>query len=236
MIVCVADQDAAREVLGFAADALQGRALVNITSGTPAQGREIAELAASHGAAALDGVALAVPRTVGTADAALLYAGSEAAFTEHRAVLERLGAATFVGADPGLAAVYDMALLCGMYGTFAGFFHGVAMGGAEGVDVVRIAGPMADWIRATSARLPELAARIDAAGRTGTGHAAGHTADASSLDISSWGLTHILDTAAGQGLDPGLLAPLRDFIDRQIAAGHGSDGLSRVIDSVRRTA
>src|SRR5687768_17444861 len=61
VVVCVLDYDVVREVLGPAWGALSGKAVINLTNGTPQQAREMAEWVAAQGADYLDGGIMATP-------------------------------------------------------------------------------------------------------------------------------------------------------------------------------
>jgi 3-hydroxyisobutyrate dehydrogenase-like beta-hydroxyacid dehydrogenase len=107
VIACVLDDVALRGVLDPVAGELNGRALVNLTSGTPEQARALAAWADQHGIDHLDGKILAFPSTIGGPEAFLLYSGAQDVFTAHEPTLAALGSATYLGADPGLASLYD---------------------------------------------------------------------------------------------------------------------------------
>jgi 3-hydroxyisobutyrate dehydrogenase-like beta-hydroxyacid dehydrogenase len=98
-VICVLDYAASGSVIDHAASALSGRALVNLTNGTPAQARAAAERVAGLGGAYLDGGIMATPPMIGGKDALILYSGSKAAFHAHAAALEGLGAANYLGVD-----------------------------------------------------------------------------------------------------------------------------------------
>ncbi|MGP4114895.1 NAD(P)-dependent oxidoreductase [Streptomyces sp. 4N509B] len=227
VIVCVLDHDAAHAAVTRAVDArpdaFAGRALVNITSGTPETARSMADWAADHGAAYLDGAVYAVPQTIGTPEAFVLYSGSRAVFDAHHETLDAaLGGGVFVGEDPTLASVQDMAVLSAMYGMFAGFFHGVALARTEGVPAAEIARPMVRWLVEAARTLPSFAEEIDAGD---------YATETSSLDINRWGLDAILTASRARGVDDRLLAPLLDLFERQVAEGHGGASLTRAIES-----
>jgi 3-hydroxyisobutyrate dehydrogenase-like beta-hydroxyacid dehydrogenase len=61
VVACLLVYDAVYEAFEPAKDALAGRTLVNLTNGTPAQAREMAQWAGSRGADYLDGGIMAVP-------------------------------------------------------------------------------------------------------------------------------------------------------------------------------
>ena len=49
------------------------------------------------------------------------------------------GAQIYKGPDAGMASMVDLATLSGMYQMFAGFFHGAAMVGSEGMSAATFA-------------------------------------------------------------------------------------------------
>ncbi|MFC9968061.1 NAD(P)-dependent oxidoreductase [Nocardia ignorata] len=121
VILCVLDDAAVREHVEPAAEQLRGRVLVNLTTTTPEQGRSLGRWAEANGVELIDGGIMAVPSMIGGPAAFLLYSGSTAAFDRFRHVLDLFGRAEWVGTDYGAAAMYDLAILGGMYSMFAGF-------------------------------------------------------------------------------------------------------------------
>ncbi|MER6995227.1 NAD(P)-binding domain-containing protein [Streptomyces sp. NPDC000410] len=224
VVVVVLDQDVARELLTPAADALKGKALLNVTSGIPESVRELADWVTGHGAAYLAGAVYAVPQTVGTDEAFVLLSGSRETYDSYLPQLRLLGDPVYVGEAAELASVYDVALLSGMYGMFAGFFQAVALGGSAGIEAARITGLLVRWLKEATPILPAFAEEIDAGN---------YATETSNLDINATGLAHILTATRQQGVGTELLAPLQALFDQQIAAGHGGDSLSRTIESLR---
>ncbi|MEI5098217.1 NAD(P)-binding domain-containing protein [Streptomyces sp. PmtG] len=161
-LVCLLDYDAVDSILRPAAGALDGRTLVNLTNGTPVQARETEAWAVGQGAAYLDGGIMAIPTTVATPQAFVLYSGQKAHFETHKETLSALGAATYLGADAGIAALYDLALLSAMNVMFDGFFHSVAMatshkeGSAAGFTELLV-----PWLTNMARVMPAFAADID---------------------------------------------------------------------------
>ncbi|QKW51001.1 NAD(P)-dependent oxidoreductase [Streptomyces buecherae] len=224
VIVCVLDYAVVRELLTPAADVLAGRVLLNVTSGTPEQVGDIAPWVAAQGASYLDGAVYAVPQTIGTPSAFVLYSGSPAAFTAHRERLELFGSARFTGERPETAAGYDTAILSGMYGMFAGFFHAVALAETYGITAADLTDPLVRWLRDAAAALPGFATEIDAGA---------YATETSNLDINAAGLASILSASQAQGVPTDLLAPLQSLFTDQLTRGHGADSLARAIESVR---
>lgn len=224
VIVCVLDHDAVRQVLDPAAGALAGRVVVNLTSGTPQSARELAAWATEQGAVYLSGAVYGVPETIGTPETFVLYSGPSDAFDAHGALLEPLGEGTFVGTDAGLASVYDIALLSGMYGMFAGFFQAVALAGSAGIKAEEITELLLRWLTGAAGALPGFAREIDSGD---------YATDTSNLSINATGLAHILTASRAQGVSTDLLAPLLALFRRQVDQGHAAASMSRAIESLR---
>ncbi|MFD3513750.1 NAD(P)-dependent oxidoreductase [Streptomyces sp. NPDC058657] len=226
VIINVLDDKAALTVLTPAASALAGKTLLNLTTSTPDGTRKLAALAAEHGAQYLDGAVYAVPQTLGKPESFVLYSGSATAFEAVRPQLELLGTAEFVGTDPSLTPVHDLALLSGMYGMFAGFFQAVALAETAGIKAEDITGHLIRWLGSAAAALPGFAAEIDSGDYDAT--------DVSNISINAVGLANILSATRARGIGTELLDPLETALRQQLEAGHGAASLSRTIESVRK--
>ncbi|MFI6284026.1 NAD(P)-dependent oxidoreductase [Streptomyces sp. NPDC051018] len=224
VVVALLDTDTVRDTLAPAGPALAGRTLVNITTSAPGPARELAAWAAGHGADHLEGAVYAVPQTIGTPEAFVLYSGSRAAFDTYRDQLDLLGASVFTGGDAGLGSVYDMAILSGMYGMFSGFFQAVALAGTEQIKAADLTVHLVAWLKAVADALPGFAAEIDSGD---------YATVTSNLEMNAAGLGGILSATVAQGIGTELLSPLRTLLDDQVAQGHGAASLSRAIESLR---
>ncbi|QJW38074.1 NAD(P)-dependent oxidoreductase [Cellulosimicrobium protaetiae] len=223
VVAVLLDHASVHQTLDPVADALAGRTLVNLVTTTPEESRELAAWAGSHGVTYLDGGIMAVPGMIGGPGAEVLYSGSRAAFDAARPVLDTWGESTWFGEDPGLAPLYDLALLAGMYAMFAGFFHGVAMVGTAGVSAGDFARRAAPWLAAMTAELADYADVIDRRDYDAPGQ--------QSLEFSD--LSDMVRASEEAGLAPGVVAAVQTLIRRQVEAGHGRDGFARVVESIR---
>ncbi|MEU5405296.1 NAD(P)-dependent oxidoreductase [Nocardia asteroides] len=161
VILCLLDDAAVREHLEPAADRLRGRTVVNLTTTTPEQARALGRWARDNDIQLVDGGIMAVPSMIGGPAAFVLYSGVTAAFDRFRPVLELFGRAEFVGADFGAAAMYDVAILGGMYSMFAGFRQGGAMVRTTGGSAAQLATLMAPFLQAMTTMLAQYAPGID---------------------------------------------------------------------------
>jgi 3-hydroxyisobutyrate dehydrogenase-like beta-hydroxyacid dehydrogenase len=222
LVVCVVDYTAVLDLLDPHADRLGGRVLVNLTNGTPAQARRLAAWAMAQGAEYLDGGIMAVPAMIGQAVAQLLYSGSQEAFVAHRDTLSHLGTSSYLGNDPGLASLYDLALLSGMYGLFGGFLHAVALVGTERVTATAFLRLLLPWLSGMLEALPALATQIDRGDYT-------HEV-ASNLVMQAIAVANIIDASTAQGIRNYLVAPLQALVNpapaRRDGAHHAREPLA----------
>lgn len=227
VIACLFDHASVHGVLDPAVGLLTGRSLVNLTSTEPDAARELAEWAAAHGIAYLDGGIMAVPPTIGRPGSALLYSGSREVFDEHRTVLELLGNAEYFGADAGIASSVDFALPAAMYVMVAGYYHGAAMVRGIGMSAEDFGKRAADWLAAMLPALPVAGARID------TGD---YSEVLQPLTFTKTALDAIVSASRGAGVDLDIIGPVRDLVDRQVAAGHGAESSERIFESLNPPA
>ena len=225
VIACLLDHDSVHEVLDPLADRLAGRSLLNLTTTTPRQARALATWAAGHGVAYLDGGIMAVPEMIGGPGSAVFYSGDRGVFDSHRATLDVWGESTWFGPDAGMASQYDLAILSGMYTLFAGFLHGAAMVGTEGVPATEFAARAAPFLAAMTGALAGFAEVIDGGDYSVAGQ--------QSLEFSDLG--DLLQASTDQGVSTEVIAPVQALIRRQIAAGHGKDGFARIYEEIRST-
>lgn len=224
-VVCVRDAVAVRELLEPMADRLAGRAVVNLTSSTPEDARSIAEWADRHRVRYVDGAIMVPVPLVGGPDGQVLYSGSAEVFEQHRDTLLALGGdAEFLGADPGLASLYDLAMLDVFFAGMASFLHASAVMGADGVPA-RSFLPYASRVMAILPATMEGLARDVDQGR--------YPGDEDTLDMNDAALEHIVVASRSRGVDPGLPALVRALTRGAIAEGRGSEGFSAVVEQLR---
>ena len=131
--------------------------------------------------------------------------------------------AEYFGDDAGMASLYDLALLAGMYVMFAGFFHGAAMVGAAGVTAKEFATRAIPWLQVTAGALTDFAAIVDGGDYSLPGQ--------QSLEFSD--ISDIVAASRDQGIGTELVGVVQRLIHRQIDAGHGGDRFARIIESIK---
>ncbi|MFI6422043.1 NAD(P)-dependent oxidoreductase [Streptomyces sp. NPDC050842] len=213
-IVCLTDYDAMYELFDANDVPLDGTTLINLTSGSSGQAREAAEWAARRGARYLDGAIMAIPSGIGTAEAVILHSGPQEVFEAHEPTLEALGTVTHLGADHGLASLYDVAGLTMMWSVLNAWLQGTALLRTAGVDAAtyapfarQIAAGVADW-------LPGYAEQIDKGS---------FPAEVSALETDARAMDHLVEESETLGVNAELPKLIKAMADRAIAAGHGGE-------------
>ncbi|SDM66729.1 NAD(P)-dependent oxidoreductase [Ensifer sp. YR511] len=138
LIVCLSDYAATSIVLdeAHATDLIEGKTLVQLTSGTPKQARNLGQWVEARGGSYLDGAISAWPDQIGGPDASIVIAGRESVLTPIAQILKLLAPnLSHVGTDIGRAKILFNAALSYFAAHWIGFSHGAAMYGAEGMDV-----------------------------------------------------------------------------------------------------
>ncbi|MFI2504797.1 NAD(P)-dependent oxidoreductase [Streptomyces sp. NPDC018972] len=228
VVACLLDDASVGEALEDAD--LTGRDLVNLTTGTPEDGRTRAAWAEARGARFLDGGIMAVPPMIGAPEsgAYVFYSGSGALFEEHRDTLAVPADARYVGADPGFAALYDVALLSGMSGLFAGITHAFALIRREDIAPGDFAPLLASWLTAMTQSVHQTAERLESGDYT--------KGIVSNLAMQSAANATLLRTAEEQGVSAELLTPYMELMARHVADGHGDQDGAGLIDALVRAA
>jgi len=207
---------------------LEGKTLVQMTSGSPADARTMQAWARMQGMHYLDGAILGYPNAVGTAQAVLFYAGDEARFERYRATLGLLGGLTqFVGESIGAAATLDCAVLEYYYGATLAMLHGAALCDSEQF-------PLKDFFQTVKAVAPLLAATADSA-RTMIDRESYLGADCA-LDTHVAALRHIQRMSHDNEVDPRLPDTLMAAYKKAVAAGHGDAEIAATFEILRKSA
>ncbi len=230
VVVCVSTYDVVHDVIGALGDALHGKTLVNLTSGSSAQARQTAEWAERNGAAYLDGAIMITPPGIGAETSVLFYAGDRAVFDAHEPVLKLLGGGTtHLGTDHGKPALFDVSLLGLMWGALNSFLHGVAIVETGGVKALEFLPWAHMWLDAIKIFTADYAAQIDA----GDGKFPAHDA---TLETHLGALKHLVEESEALGVDTELPKYSEALMERVIAQGHARNSYASVVQAYRRPA
>ncbi|MEU4342135.1 NAD(P)-binding domain-containing protein [Nocardia sp. NPDC023852] len=224
VVICLTTYEVVHTILDPLSGILSGRVIANLTSGSSEQARATAVWAEERSAEYLDGAIMTVPAGIGRADAVLFYSGSETAFITHEPSLRLLGGhTTYVGADPGLAVLYDVALLGVMWGTLNSFIHGAALLKSANIDTMAFLPWATGWVDAVKTFAADYAAQIDA----GDG---AYPANDAKLSTHFASMEHLLHESRAQGINTELPAFAHDLAERVIAKGYADNSYAAMIE------
>ncbi|MFS8542425.1 MAG: NAD(P)-binding domain-containing protein [Limnochordales bacterium] len=228
VVACVSTFDVADTLFRQVRDELAGKTLVNLTTSTPGEARRTAAWAAEAGIQYLSGTVMATPPLVGRPETLIFYGGPEAAFARTRPLLEAFGGrAVYLGTDPGMPALYDLALLTVLYGAWYSWLHAHALVQAAGVAAAQFQPYVAEWLEhviAPSLTDPAEAARLEQRD---------YRTDESNLAINQAAIDLIMRTSLEAGVSPEWLAPIHRLATQMVADGFGGDSFTRVFDGIR---
>lgn len=225
LVLCLTDYAAVETTLADVGAAIAGKTVVNLTNGRPDEVRAIAARLDGLGARYLDSGIMATPPMIGTPHAFVLYSGDSAAFRDAEEQLAAFGQSHYLGEDPVLAAVSDLALLSAMYGLFGGYLHATALAGSVGFTAKQFLPLVEPWLAAMMTALPDYAERIDSGD---------HARDVmSNLQMQSVAITNIVAASRSLGIDPAFMEPIERLAKKRLAAGFGSDEASGLIEAMR---
>ncbi|NBM16047.1 NAD(P)-binding domain-containing protein [Streptomyces sp. GC420] len=227
VVVCLSDDDAVHAVLDPVAGELKGRVVANLSSGSSDQARANAAWAEERGFGYLDGAIMTVPAGVGAPDSVFFYAGPKEAYDRHGPALELLGGGTtYLGEDPALASLYDVALLGVMWGTLNSFLHGAALLAAADVRTTDFLPWATQWVDAVKTFAADYAGQIDA----GDGKYPAHDA---TLEVHSGAVGHLLRESEIQGVDTRLPRFAEGLMRRAVARGFGQNSYAGMFELFR---
>ena len=222
VLTCVDDYRATKEMLeGSAAGGeLAGRTLVQVSTGTPQEAREAAAWVGGHAGAYVDGAILCGPKSIGGADALLLFGGPEPAYRLCEPVLRCLGGQVrYLGENVGAPAALDLGWLCQRFGLFLGVAHGARICEAEGVGVDLYASMFPEGDRA---RLLAEVIYADAYHHP-------------SATLAVW--YHALERIQAHAREAGISGEVPEFVAgmfrRAIAAGLGEEDVAALVKVLR---
>lgn len=138
-IVCVSHYDATSKILADnkTAAALKGRVLVQLSTGTPKEARDLEAWVQQNEGVCLNGDILAWPNQIGGEGTTILISGATDTFRQHEALLRLLaGNLTYLGEPAGSSAALFAAVLSYLGGSWIGFCHGALILEKEGLSVV----------------------------------------------------------------------------------------------------
>jgi len=223
IIVCVLDYKTSENILHDVS--LRDKVLIQLSTGTPQDARTAETWAHDKGAAYLDGAILATPKQMGKPDTPIFLSGSEQAYQQSEPALKALaGSLLYMGAAPGAAAAWDLALLSSMFGMMTGFFHGARIIEQEGMRVdalgamvAQIAPVLGQMVKSTSEDIQKE----------------DYSNPESSLEICRLTFELLIRQAKEAGINAEIPAFELQLFNKGRDAGYGNDKLGALIKTLR---
>jgi 3-hydroxyisobutyrate dehydrogenase-like beta-hydroxyacid dehydrogenase len=125
-ITCIASHDQTIALLDKFAASLQGKTIIELSTGGATEAEALAKLLSENGAAWLIGIINAYPTAIGKSETVLTMVGAADVWETWKPVINTLGgSSTHVGAEAGMLA----ALFAALFTTRQGFMFGMIYGG-----------------------------------------------------------------------------------------------------------
>lgn len=205
---------------------LAGRVLVNLSSDSPERLREASQWVAERGGTLVTAGIMVPPPGIGQPGAYAFYAGPPEALEAHRSTLEVLGRVDHVGTDPGLAMLYYQAMLNIFWTTLISYFYSASLiGNAEALRPY-VATLLTDLAAdGPMGFLRIVTKEIDAGEYPGAEN---------NLHMQAVGAEHVVQAFTEAGLDVTVPGAMAELFARADAAGFGADGLTALVEMIRK--
>lgn len=228
-VICVSDYKAADKIIRTedVVKVLSGRTLVQLSTGTPKEARELDAWAQQHGATCLNGDILAWPRQIGTDEATISICGNEQHLKHHESVLRALGNLNYLGSEPGLSAVLFAAVMAYLAGSWIGFVHGALISENEGYSPEKYG----ELIHSIS---PMLALESRHMGRVIEQNS--FSDPESTVDTTGHDLHLLVQHSEEAGISNELPKFAADLFQRAIDAGYGKEEHAAIIKVLRKVS
>ena len=226
VIVCISDYQTTEELFGRAdaTSLLDGRTVVQLSTGTPKEAKQSEAWFNGFGASYLDGAILCWPRDIGTPSGLILVAGQEPVFEACQTDLQHLAAdLRYLGPNIAAPSALDLAWLSRLMGVIFGSIHGALLCESEGV-------PVSEF----TALLPANDRAVPLTQAINDGTFAEVSKGGATLDVAASVLARLRQQAEDAGINSELPDLLCDLAQRAQAAGYGSEESAAIIKVLRQ--
>lgn len=226
IVVCVSTYDVVRVLLEPLGCELSDRVVVNLTSGTPEEARGMSSWAEQSGVRYLDGAVMGVPQMIGLPETLVFYSGPTGLFTEQQPLLTVMGGeAVHLGADTGVAMIYDLAMLDLLWSSLTGYVQAQALVATTGAPAEAFLPLAKGWMeQVVMPAISQSAGEIDSGS---------YVTEVSSLDVNKAAIGHLVGTCEELGIDAGMPTFVQKLIEQRTSEGHGDHSLASLIEALR---
>jgi 3-hydroxyisobutyrate dehydrogenase-like beta-hydroxyacid dehydrogenase len=213
VVVSVSDYSSTRQLLRQPdiETALRGKIVVQLSSGTPKEAREMDSWARRCGIAYIDGAILGSPQWIGTPACTIFYSGPDEVFNRAKPVLMVFGDRTlFVGHEIGQASAFDVAVLTFGIGAMLGFLQGQVVWEGENLPAGGFVETIKRMMPTMESVFTDMSRRISSKNYTG---------DQASLEAYSVVSKQLVSWCQDRGSDHSLPDDYVNLMERAIQAG-----------------
>ncbi len=195
--------------------ALRGKIVVQLSSGTPQDAREMDSWARRCGISYLDGAILGSPAKVGTPGCTIFYSGPAEVFDRAKPVLMVFGDRTvFVGNEIGHASAFDVAVLTFGISAMLGFLQGQVVWDSENLPAGGFLETVKGMMPTMESLFTDMSTRISAKNYSG---------DQASLEAYSVVTRQLVSWCQDRGSDHTIPDAYVNVMERAIQAGKSQD-------------
>jgi len=206
--------------------ALRGKILVQLSSGTPEEARQMESWARQKEIAYLDGAIMSYPMGIGTPECTILYSGSADLFERVKPVLLAFGDnALLVGSEIGQASALDVAMITFTLGTMFGFVQGYIVNEAEGLSTEGFMQSIRGLMPVVEGILADIHGRLQ---KKDYGGAQG------SLESWSAGPKELIGWCKDRGMDHSIADAYLGIMDKAIREGKGQADFAYLYEVMRK--
>jgi 3-hydroxyisobutyrate dehydrogenase-like beta-hydroxyacid dehydrogenase len=226
VIVCISDYQTTADLFERpdVTPLLQGRTVIQLSTGTPKEAKESEKWFNDLGASYLDGAILCWPGNIGTPSGLILVAGQEPVFEDCQTDLQHLADdLRYLGSNIGAASTLDLAFLSRLVGVIFGSIHGALVCESEGV-------PVSEY----TALLPANDRAVPLTQTISEGTFTKVSKGGATVDVAGSAVTRIRQQANDAGINSELPDLLCDWVKRAQTAGYGSEETAAVIKVIRQ--
>jgi 3-hydroxyisobutyrate dehydrogenase-like beta-hydroxyacid dehydrogenase len=223
ILICLMDYRTTEQVLQGIS--LEGKTVVQLSTGTPQDAQLMAASFGARGAEYLDGAILATPSQMGTDHTPIFLSGNKAAWVTSENTLRILGGAlSYLGEASGNAAAWDIAALSSMFGMMIGFLNGARIFESEGLQVADLGNMVLDIAPVLGQMIKDTADDIQQQK---------YDNPQSSLDICAGTFDLMVRLSAENKLDAGFARFAQQLFRRGQEAGYGQQRISALMKTLR---
>jgi 3-hydroxyisobutyrate dehydrogenase-like beta-hydroxyacid dehydrogenase len=204
--------------------ALKDKTVIQLSTMSASQSRDLDDWLRRRGALYLDGSFLGYPDDVRKASCSILISGPRAIFDANRDIFEAMGnALTFVGETPGLALVADKLVYAQFYGIAYACMHTAAMAAAAGVSIgtLREISGGTDLWQWKGRTMDDFLRRVE--------RQSYDNADAT-MEVHAAAFDHVLRMSREFDVEPAYSQLIADTLARSMETGHTNHELAAIFE------